>query len=334
MTVAPSGPEVTAVGVVGAGGISRVHVDAWHRLGLDVVVFSIDGRAGEVAASVGGRAVDSLDDLLAAVQVVDVCVPTYEHPAVVAAAAAAGRHVVCEKPLAVTHDAAADMISRCAAAGVQLYPGQVVRYFPQNAVAKAAVDAGRIGSPAVLRLTRRGAAPAAPWFADPALSGGVIVDQMIHDIDYARWIAGEVETVWASVAGGDFSSQQVASVVLGHENGTLSQLTGGWGGPDQVFTTSLSLAGSAGLIEHTTRGRDPVQWETVQVDDHRGALLPDADPAFSPYLFELAEFLAAFRGGPTPRVTAADSLAALDVALAATASAARGEAVDVKRFLG
>lgn len=320
------------VGVVGAGGISQVHLDAWQRLGVDIVVFSIDGRAAEVAAAFGGRPVDSLAELIEHADIVDVCVPTYDHPAVVAAAAAAGRHVVCEKPLALTHTAAAEMIAQCEQAGVQLYPGQVVRYFPQNAVARAQVAAGGIGRPAVLRLSRRGAAPGAAWFADPALSGGVIVDQMIHDIDYARWVAGDVSTVWASVTAGDFSRQQVGSVVMTHTNGTLSQLTGGWGGPDQVFTTSFSLAGSSGLIEHTTRGRSPVQWESSGSQDQRGALLPDADPAFSPYLFELTEFLAAFRGGPVPRVTAADSLAALDIALAATASAHSGEVVAVQEM--
>src|SRR5680860_358077 len=151
-----SSPPTLTVGVVGAGGIAHPHMAAWRHLGVEVVVYSEDGAA-ELASQYDARTVADLDELLKECDVVDVCTPTFTHHAIVLAAAAAGRHVICEKPLSRHRHEAVEMIEACAAAGIQLHPGHVVRYFPEYTAAKAAVDAGRIGAPAVLRFTRRGA---------------------------------------------------------------------------------------------------------------------------------------------------------------------------------
>ncbi|MET3806357.1 myo-inositol 2-dehydrogenase/D-chiro-inositol 1-dehydrogenase [Nakamurella sp. UYEF19] len=314
------------VGVVGAGGIARPHLQSWQAMGYRILIHSVDGRAAEVAQDYGAEACDSLDELLAACDIVDVCAPTFAHHEIVLAAAAAGRDVVCEKPLALDHAAAASMIRACAQAGVQLYPGQVVRYFPAYAAARAAVLAGRIGQPAVLRLLRRGAAPVQPWFADPSLSGGIMIDQMIHDFDFARWVAGEVESVYAKLLGGN-GSPLFGLAVLTHTGGALTHLVGGWGRADETFRTSFSLAGSDGLIQYSTTDRPTLTFAGPGARDTGGALLPDVSFGISPYGSELAEFAAAFAGGPTPRVSAQDSLAALDIALAASLSARTGRPV-------
>src|SRR4051812_948471 len=207
------------VGVVGAGGIAHLHLAAWRHLGVDVVVESLEGAA-DIAAQYGARAVDGLDELIDAADVVDVCTPTNTHHDIVLAAAAARRHVICEKPLSQLRSEAAEMIEACEAAGVQLHPGQVVRFFPEYAAAKAAVTAGRIGEPAVLRFSRRGSRPVRAWFADPARSGGLIVDQMIHDIDFARWVAGDVTQVYARIVG-DEPGPTIGVVVMTHASGVL-----------------------------------------------------------------------------------------------------------------
>ncbi|MBD3785218.1 MAG: Gfo/Idh/MocA family oxidoreductase, partial [Micrococcales bacterium] len=155
------------VGVVGAGGIAAPHLEAWRHLGARLLVHSQDG-AEAAAARVGAEVVPSLDALLEACDLVDVCTPTHTHHDIVLRAAAAGRDVVCEKPLSHRYEEAVAMIDACEAAGVQLHPGQVVRYFPEYATARELVASGRIGAPAVLRLTRRGARPERSWFADDA----------------------------------------------------------------------------------------------------------------------------------------------------------------------
>ncbi|SDP20287.1 myo-inositol 2-dehydrogenase / D-chiro-inositol 1-dehydrogenase [Nakamurella panacisegetis] len=320
----------TTVGVVGAGGIAHPHLQAWADLGYQALVFSTDGNAPAVAAQYGARACRSLQELIDGSEIVDVCAPTAVHDELVLAAAAAGRHVVCEKPLALSHSRAVAMIEACRSAGVQLYPGQVVRFFPAYAAARESVLAGRIGTPAVLRFTRRGATPVAPWFADPALSGGLMVDQMIHDFDFARWIAGEVVAVQAKQLGGN-GSPIIGLVVLTHADGALSHVLGGWGRPNEPFRTSFALAGAAGLIRYSSADRPSLRFDDQEPGRGGGALLPETN-GVSPYRTELAEFAAAFAGGPAPRVSAADSLAALDIALAATVSVRTGDPVDPREM--
>ncbi len=97
--------------------------------------------------------------LLGQVDAVDICTPTDTHADIAVRAAAAGRHVICEKPLERTHAQGQRIIDACAEAGVHLFVAHVVRYFGEYATAQAAVAGGEIGSPAVLRLTRSGARP-------------------------------------------------------------------------------------------------------------------------------------------------------------------------------
>jgi predicted dehydrogenase len=115
-------------------------------------------------------------------------------------AALAGKHVICEKPLALTLPDAQAMVGACAAAGVRFFVGMVVRFFPQYRAAKELVAQGRIGQPGVLRLKRVAYLPMKPcdnWYIDETRAGGIVIDLMIHDFDYARWVAGDVERVFA-----------------------------------------------------------------------------------------------------------------------------------------
>jgi len=319
MTQSP--PRLT-VGVVGAGGIAHPHMAAWRHLGVDVLVYSDEG-AEAAATQYGARAVADLDQLLEECDVVDVCTPTFTHHEIVLAAASAGRHVICEKPLSHLREEAVEMIDACAAAGVQLHPGHVVRYFPEYTAAKAVVAAGRIGAPAVLRLTRRGARPQRTWFAESAKSGGILIDQMIHDFDFARWVAGDVVQVYATEVG-SAPGPTIGIAVLTHKSGALTHLLGGWGHEEEAFRTTLSIAGAHGLIRHSSLDAESLSWSIPGADPAHGELIPAGPLGSSPFVTELAEFLASCAGGPTPRVTAEDSLAALTMAIAATRSNATG----------
>ncbi len=319
-------PAPLTVGVVGAGGIAQPHLEAWRHLGAQLVVHSLEG-AQDVAARHGAEVAHDLNDLIARCDVVDVCTPTNTHHDIVLSAAARGRHVICEKPLSHRRGEAVAMVAACDAAGVQLHPGQVVRFFPEYAAAKELVAAGRIGHPAVLRLTRRGARPERSWFADSEQSGGILVDQMIHDFDFARWLAGEVVHVFASVVGSG-PGPTIAMAVLTHASGTLTHVLGGWGHRHEAFRTSFSIAGASGLLSHSSLATDGLVFDRAGASTG-GELLPSGSVATSPFVTELAEFAAACSGGPVPRVTARDSLAALDIALAAARSATIGEPVEL-----
>src|SRR5699024_11805186 len=81
--------------------------------------------------------------------------------------------------------------------GRTLFPAHVVRFFPQYAAAERAIATGAVGRLAVLRFERTGSLPDRAWYADDELSGGIVLGQMIHDIDQALWLAGPVERVHA-----------------------------------------------------------------------------------------------------------------------------------------
>lgn len=189
------------VGIVGAGTMGRVHAAAWSQTEAELVgVTALEPTSSAALAErYRARAFASYEELLREVDVVDLCVPTDLHCAMTLRAAAAGKHVVCEKPLALSLSDGERMIGACEAAGVRLFVAMVVRFFPQYALAARAVQALELGTLGVLRLKRVSYPPQVldNWFADPARSGGMLVDLMIHDLDYARWLAGPVTRIFA-----------------------------------------------------------------------------------------------------------------------------------------
>lgn len=312
------------IGLIGAGGIAREQLPAWRSLGVEVTVFSRVGAAGLVA-ELGGTTVATLSELLDCVDVVDIATPTPSHGQFALAALDAGLPVVCEKPLARTAAEAERVIEAFEAADLPLYPGHVVRYFGEYAAAQAAIARGAIGEIAVQRFTRTGSAPTAAWFHDDAQSGGIVLDQCVHDLDFARWTAGEVATAYAqeSAAGGVRSVQ----LLLTHRSGAVSTVCGTWARPGTRFRTTFDIAGTGGVLTHdsaehllllTDLGDQPV------AGAGRG-LLP-AMVHESPFRAELGEFLTALRGGPPPRVSARDGLVAIRIAEAAQRSLVSGQA--------
>lgn len=318
------------IGLVGAGVIAHAHLPNLLRLG-DVVVFSEVG-AEELVAAHGGEVVGSLDELLARVDVVDVVVPTYAHAEVVRAALAAGKDVISEKPLARTDADADDLVRRAHEAGRQLYPAHVVRYFPEYVRLKAAVEAGQLGELAVLRFVRSGGFPTrSAWFADPELSGGIIMDQMIHDLDIARWIAGDVVRVSAvHVRKGTVDHPvEAAHVLLTHASGAISHVAGIWGPAHLPFVTEFSATGTLGTLSHDSRAERNYTAELLD-EAAVGGDLPELDPTEDPYFLEIREYLGAFRGGAVPRVSAEDGATAVRIVNAALRSVETGQPVDLE----
>lgn len=292
------------VGIVGAGGITHAHVPALLALGAEVCAFSRHGVA-PLVERYGIRSCASFDELLSGCDVVDICAPTPTHPGFIEQALRAGKHVICEKPL-VRHGSEGPSIAALArATGRLVLPAHVVRYFPQYSYARDAVRAARLGRVGEARFSRSGAHPAASWFADEAQSGGVVLDLMIHDLDAARWILGEVTEVHGIVTGSRGESR--AEARLTHRGGATSHVTACWGPRDTVFRTSLRVDGD--------------------LDSYEAA--SDEDLPTSPYVLQLREFLDAFAGGPAPRVTLDDGIRAVELAEAVLASSAGGTPVSV-----
>lgn len=319
------------VGLVGAGNISALHMRAWQEYGADVTVFSLQG-AEELARRFGASTAPDLESLLDAVDLVDIVTPSGTHEEIALAAIAAGRHVICEKPLASTPEGAERIVLAARAAGVRVFPAHVCRYFPEYVEMKRQLDAGRIGRPAVVRLSRVAAAPPpGSWFFDEDAGGGVIRDLLIHDLDLARWLAGEVTSVYAvqspASRGAAMHSCVVAQVVLTHEDGAICVVHGSWGPAGMPFRTTVDVAGSAGTLHYSSRGEDAVVFEGSSRADG-DSYLP-AIVGASPYSQEIREFAEAIREGGDARVSDADGIAAVRIADAAYLSIRSGEPVRI-----
>lgn len=315
------------VGVLGAGVMAETHLAALARLGVPAAAYSPSGRGAALAAQFGARGYDDLPALISAVDVVDICSPTDTHLDLACAAFAAGKAVICEKPLARTRDDARALVDAARKAGAPLYVAHVVRYFAAYRAAREMIGRGDLGEVTELQLRRTGASPTSAWFHDASRSGGVLMDQLIHDFDFARWTLGGVIDVSASLRGepapADAPPITRAQVTLRHANGAMSHLVGGWLDQGATFTTELRAVGTAGTLQHSNLdGALTVQGAATG----RTVPLPAND---LPYDAQLAEFLGHLAGGPKPRIGVDDALAALDLTLAAIKSAHSGRPVRV-----
>ena len=326
------------VGIVGAGFMGTTHAAGWAETPAQIAGFiaETNNEAGKLAEKYNAKVYSSLDKMLPEVEVVDICSPTHLHNEMVLKAAAAGKHIICEKPLARTAKQAQEMVAACKGAGVQLLVAHVVRFFPEYALAQSAVAEGQIGRPGVIRLHRgsyRPKKPAGNWFLDEKKSGGILMDLMIHDYDYARWIAGDVESVSARRVTEAHPDAPVdyGLVILSHRSGALSHISGAWAYPPPTFRTKLEIAGDRGLIEFASDDTAPIQNLILKSDtDAPDVALPSSPLSESPYTTQIKEFYRALVDGETPRVTATDGLRAVQIAEAAIQSAHSGQPVTIQ----
>ena len=322
-------PAELRVGIVGTGGISRAHAPGWVEAGAQLHCYSLEG-AEDFARTYGATVHDSYDSLLEAVHLVDICTPTPVHAEQVHAALDAGKDVICEKPLALTGEDARAVVEHAETVGRQVFPAHVVRFFPQYAAAHAAVTSGAIGTPAVLRFERTGSLPTQSWFGDESQSGGIVMDQMIHDIDQAIWLAGPVERVYATQAtAASDESVRTGHAVLTHRSGVISHCRGFWGPQGTVFRYAFDLAGDAGRLRYDSAGDPEVVLDEVASarSEESASYLPDVSAMRSPYAEEILEFSAALRSGTSARVTALDGAYAVEVAAAALESLRTGRSI-------
>jgi len=324
---------MSSVGIIGSGFMAAVHAAAWPQAGIAVRgVHSDDERSGrELAEGHGASFHGDVDRLLRDVDVVAICTPTDTHLEFISRAATQGRDIVCEKPLARNYKDALAAIDVCDAAGVRLLVGHVVRFFPDYAAARHEVSAGRIGKPALIRLKRCGSPPWSDWFSDQQRSGGVALDLMIHDFDYARWIAGEVRSVFAqgarvhTPATGPHDHVQA---VLTHQSGAISHVEGSWAYPAGSFLTELEISGDGGFVSSDSERTRPLH--VLGADDSEDAVkVPPATLVEEPWTTEIRHFASVLRGEVKPLVTAHDAAQAVAVADAVEMSLDTGRPVSL-----
>jgi len=193
---------VLRIGVVGAGGMGTVHLSNYAYIeGCKVTaICDTSPAAQEKAEELGVPLYASIEDMLSSqeLDIVDVCTPTFMHKTHVLAALHAGKHIICEKPLALHLSDAVMMMDLAEEKGVQLFVGQVLQYSPQTAVLHKLVKSGEYGKVLDASFLRLSACPRwikNGWLFDKERSGSLPFDLHIHDLDLMVSLFGAPKTM-------------------------------------------------------------------------------------------------------------------------------------------
>jgi len=306
-----------------------VHLNAYAGIPEVEVVGVADARIESAvvgAKIVGARPYASYEELVAAedVEVVDVCLPTAFHRDLAVRVAGKGRHVILEKPIARTIEDAQEILDSFSGDGPRLFVGHVVRFFPEYVGIKEKIDAGDLGTVGVVRTSRRSPFLLGwnDWYADWRVSGGVLLDLVIHDFDFLRWALGEVARVYArGMLGREYNRLDYVLATLRFESGAIAHVEGHWGYPGP-FNYSIEVAGCDTLL--TIDSTEPA---SLQLISGAPGEVPDLTSGKSPYEKELEHFIHCIATGEGPIVQAQDACEALRIGLAATESVLTGEPV-------
>ncbi|MBI3943595.1 MAG: Gfo/Idh/MocA family oxidoreductase [Chloroflexi bacterium] len=338
------------VAILGAGTMGTVHGLCLQEIPAARVtaVWSRNvASAAKLANTLETQAFDTIEAAINTAEVVDICLATPMHHAAVLQAAALGRHVICEKPLALSLAAADEMIFACQKAGVHLLPAHVLRFWPEFVQLRNRVQAGAIGRPAVVHAFRSSTYPQGVdgWHNHPQLSGGVVLDLMIHDLDWLQWTLGSVKRVYAHaltekmLPGIDYAlaTLRFANEIPamdpdgrgGEISGTIAHVEGSWA-EVSGFRTLGEIRGDQGMLTWDSDDSTPFKMARRNPPQElAGISVPNPFMPTSPYQVELEHFLQCIAGRVTPIVTAADGRAALRLALAVVESTHTGQPVEL-----
>lgn len=290
-----------------------------------------DERGRAAAAQYGAEFVADYHDAIARpdIDAVIICSENVRHREMTVAAAEAGKHVLCEKPLATTMDDAQAMIEACARAGVKLQTAFPVRFNAATVAFRDAIRAGKVGTPLAIIARNPGTCPM-DWFVDPKLSGGgAVMDHTVHVIDVLRHIFdAEVTEVFAEADTRvyDIPVDDTGLVMFRLSNGLRGSLDTSWSRPANWPIwggVEIEVIGEKGVLKldafndnlHIAEIEGPsYSWQSVN---------PSGDPEM------VAAFIDSVKRDVPVQVTGEDGMRAMQVALAAYESVRTHEPVAV-----
>ncbi|MFN3525830.1 MAG: inositol 2-dehydrogenase [Paracoccus sp. (in: a-proteobacteria)] len=325
------------VALLGAGRIGQVHAKSMTATTASrvVAVADVNQTAAETLAALIGAEARSVDDIIAdpAIDAVLIATSTDTHSDLITRATAAGKAVLCEKPVDLSLDRALATLAAAEATGRPVMIGFNRRFDPNFAALKAAFDAGEIGNGELLSITSFDPAP--PPVEYIKVSGGLFRDMMIHDFDMACWVFGgppaRVTAHGAALvdpAIGQAGDVDTAAVTMVWDDGRIAVIKNsrraGYG-----YDQRIEILGSEGLLSAKN-----VLENTVEKITSAGAV--SAKPLhffleryMRAYEIEWQAFLDAVTSGAPMPVTLREGVAALACAEAATRSMQTGATVAV-----
>lgn len=268
------------IAIVGCGRISQFHLEAISKVdGLTLAaVCDIDeSRARAAGEKAGVPWFTSIDAMLggADCDVVAICTPSGMHPDHGIAAAKAGKHVVSEKPMALSVASADALVAACDKAGTKLFVVKQNRLNPPIQLLKRAVDRGRFGRIFMANVTVRWQRPqdyydAEPWRGTWAFDGGAIMNQASHYVDLIQWLVGPVESVMAKTAtqARRIEAEDSGAAVLRFASGAIGVIEVNVLTYPRNFEGSITIIGETGTVKIGGTSVNKVEhWSFAEYDD-------------------------------------------------------------------
>lgn len=341
--------EPVRIGLVGCGAISVQHIEAIEALGetrLAAVMSASEARARACGDTHGVPWTTHLDALLARddLDAVSVCTPSGLHAPQALAALRSGRHVLIEKPIALSVADAEKVVREGADAGLTVATVSQRRFEPVVRALKAAVDAGALGRLNLIVAEGLYHRPqsyyeSAAWRGTRTMDGGVLMNQAIHTVDLVRWIGGPVVSVagHAATLGHTMEAEDTASFSVRFASGALGSI---------FATTCVSPEHPVELRVYGDRGHVRLVGEEAAEWDVPGTPAPTAAENELPrsagvgtaqtwgtnavgYLRQYADFAEAIRSGRPPAVTGEDGRNAVEIITSAYQADSSGLAVEI-----
>jgi predicted dehydrogenase len=333
------------IAIIGAGFIGNVHLEAFSNISAAKVVAVADSneeKGRETAAKAGADYYGDIDELLkkSDADVIDICTPTFMHADMVGQAAKSGRHIFCEKPLALDLKEADAMVDAVKKNNIKGMVGHVLRFWPQYVEAKKIIDSGKLGKPYHAFCERLCVTPAWPWkgwMTNEKLSKGAPVDMQIHDLDYLIWLFGPPKNVKAQgVFSKDLNSYMHIGTTVEFKSGQHGLTEAGYGFKGEFpFTMVLRILCENGTVEWIYRAGKTVgdrgeEFEPVVYLADGTVYKPEYDHN-DPYYLECKYFVDCIENDTEiTQATFEQGWASLQLALASFESAKKGTVVKIR----
>ena len=343
--------EKVKVAVLGTGFIADIHLESYHRFVHDAEVVAVYGRKAERATAIAEKfhiphAYSDIDQLLAETDadIIDICLPNYLHYDACLKAAEKNKHIIVEKPFALTLEQADEMIAVCKKKNLKLMYAEELCFAPKYERVRMLVEKGAVGNVYMLKQSEKHSGPHSAWFyKKETAGGGVMMDMGCHALAWFRWMTGNnpVKSVYAdmkTVLHKDITDCDDNTVtIVEFENGVIGVAEDSWarfGGMDdriEVYGTKGSsyadLFQGNSALTYSTGG---YEYAAEKAGSTQGWTFTMFEEAFNQgYPQELMHFIDCVKNDKTPLVTGADGRAVLEMIYAAYQSARTGAKVSL-----
>ncbi len=332
------------IGLIGAGRIGQVHAEVLARqvAGAEIgMVADIHERvAAALAEKYGVRYTADYRDILHddTIDAVAICSSTDTHAQIIIEAAAAGKHIFCEKPIDLQLTRIDAALTAVAQGNVKLMVGFNRRFDPNFRKAREMVAEGKIGEPHILRITSRDPGP--PPLTYIKVSGGIFLDMTIHDFDMARFLMGsEVEEVYAvgavlvDEAIGTAGDVDTAVITLKFANGAIGVIDNSRQavyGYDQ----RVEIFGSVGMVQVGNEVGTTAVYSHAQAIESEKPLYFFLERYMVAYAEEMRQFVACLVEDKEPPVSGIDGRIPVVLGMAAWKSCQENRPVKISEIAG